>query len=76
MIYEHTCPQSPECLEGFDQKQHDPHAPSSLFTRSCPEQYFFVCFPGVKKVLEGKYFADMEEVKQKIAEALKGIKIN
>ena len=30
----------------------------------------------MKKALKGKHFADVEEVKQKIAEALKGIKIN
>ena len=30
----------------------------------------------MKKVLKGKCFADVEEVKQKTAEALKGIKIN
>ena len=30
----------------------------------------------MKKVLKGKHFADVEEVKQKTAEALKGIKID
>ena len=30
----------------------------------------------MKKVLKGKPFADVEEVKQKTAEALKGIKID
>ena len=30
----------------------------------------------MKKVLKGKQFADVEEVKQKMAEALKGIKID
>ena len=34
------------------------------------------CVPGWKTVLKGKCFADVEEVKQKTAEALKGIKIN
>ena len=29
----------------------------------------------MKKVLKGKHFADVEEVKQKMAEALKGIKL-
>ena len=29
----------------------------------------------MKKVLKGKHFADVEEAKQKMAEALKGIKI-
>ena len=33
-------------------------------------------FPWMKKVLKGKHFADVEEVKQKMAEALEGIKID
>ena len=33
-------------------------------------------FPQMKKVLKGKWFADVEKVKQKIAEALKSIKID
>ena len=37
--------------------------------------FFFVGFLGWKKVLKGKPFAEVEEDKQKIAEALKGIKI-
>ena len=39
-----------------------------------PEQLFL--FPPMKKVLKGKRFADVEEVKQKPAEVVKGIKIN
>ena len=34
----------------------------------------FFLFPRRKKFLKGKHFADVEEVKQKMAEALKGIK--
>ena len=37
---------------------------------------FSFLFPQMKKVLKGKHFAHMEVVKQKIAEALKGIKID
>ena len=33
-------------------------------------------FPQRKKVLKGKYFADVENMKQKMAEALGGIKID
>ena len=33
-------------------------------------------FPRIKGVLKEKCFANMEEVKQKMAEALKGIKID
>ena len=36
----------------------------------------FVCFPGWKKVLKEKHFANVEEMWQKTAEALNGIKIN
>ena len=35
----------------------------------------FFLFLWMKKVLEGKRFANVEEVKQKMAEALNGIKI-
>ena len=35
----------------------------------------FILFPRMKKVLKGKCFADVEEMKQEMAEALKGIKI-
>ena len=35
----------------------------------------FLLFPQMNKVLEGRGFADVEEVKQKIAEAQEGIKI-
>ena len=36
----------------------------------------FFLFPQMKKVIKGKCFANVEEVKQKMAEALKGIKID
>ena len=48
-----------------------PHPPYSLSVT--PSNFFL--FPQLKKVLKGKRFADVEEVKQKTAEALKGIKI-
>ena len=74
MIYKHTCPHSAECSAVFDQKQHDPHAPPSLVTQPYPEQLFK--FPWMNKFLKGEHFASVEEVKQKTAEALKGIKID
>ena len=37
---------------------------------------FFFLFPQMKKGLKAKHFANVEEVKQKMAEALKGIKVN
>ena len=80
VIYEHTCPHHTECSAVFDQKQHDPSAPPSPFTWSpClppPATSLFFCFSGWKKVLKGKCFVDVEEVKQKMAEALKSIKID
>ena len=36
---------------------------------------FFVSFPRWQKVLKGKCFANVEEVEEKTAETLKGIKI-
>ena len=49
-----------------------PHPPYSLhFTLSD-----FFLFPWLKKVLKGKHFANVEEVKQKTTESLKDIKID
>ena len=47
---------------------HPPYSPN-LALSNC-----FLFFR-MKKVLKGKHFADVEEVQQKMAEALKGIKI-
>ena len=49
-------------------RPHPPYSPIS------PQVTFFVSLD--EKVLKGKHFAEVEEVKQKMAEALKGIKIN
>ena len=48
-----------------------PHPPYSPHLTPSP---LFFCFPGWKKVLKGKHFADVEEVKQKMTEALRGTK--
>ena len=48
---------------------HPPYSPDLTLS------YFFL-FTLMKKVLKGKRFANVEEMKQKTAEALKGIKIN
>ena len=74
VIYKRTCPHCTECSAVFDQKWHDPDALPSPFTRLHPERLFV--FPWMKKALKGKHFANVEEVKQKMAEALEGIKIN
>ena len=49
-----------------------PHPPYS--SHLTPSDFIFL-FPGMKRVLKGKRFTAMEEVKQ-TAEALKGIKID
>ena len=48
---------------------HPPYLPD-------PSPSDFFLFPWMKNVLKGKYFADAEEVKQKMAEALRRIQIN
>ena len=50
---------------------HPPYSPDLTLRNT------LVClFPQMKKVLTGKHFADVEEVKQKTAEALKDIRLN
>ena len=68
-------PTTPGVQQCLTPKWHDPHAPPSLFTWFLPE-WLFCLFAQVKKVLRGKHFADVEEVKQKTAEALKDIKMD
>ena len=55
-----------ECSAVFDQKLHNPtpHPPCS--PNLTPRDLFL--FPWMKKVLKGKRFADVEEVKQKTAD--------
>ena len=48
---------------------HPPYSPNLT-----PGNFFL--FPRMRKVLKGKDFVDVEEVKQKMAKALKGIKID
>ena len=47
VIYDHTCPHH-SVFHSFWPKQHDPHAPPSLFTPSHPQVTLF-CFPGCKQ---------------------------
>ena len=74
VIYKHTCPHRAEYSAVFGQKRHDPCAPPYLPNLS-PSNFFF-WFLRMKKVLKGKCFADVEEVKPKTTEVLKGIKID
>ena len=71
MIYQHTCPHRAVCSAVFDQNWNDPLYSPSLTLSNI---FFFVSLD--ENVLHGKCFADVEEVKQKTAEALKGIKID
>ena len=90
-FFQHVCPvhhgwfmRAPdhthtECSAVLTKKwggRHVHHAPLSVFTQSCPRQLLLLLFPWMKKVLKGKCFAIEEEVKQKMAEALKGIEVN
>ena len=73
VIYKHTCPYPAECSADFDQKWHDPlplHFTLCIHLIS-PHTNLF---PQLKKVLKGKHFADVEQVKQKKAKALKASK--
>ena len=71
---QHTCPQVQNVQQFLTKNSMTlmPHPPC------LPDlaRATFVCFPGWKKVLKGKDFADVEEVKQKKAETLKCIKID
>ena len=67
-------PTPAECSAVFDQKQHDLPCPTFPIHPISPRGTFL--FPQKKRVLKGEHFADMEAVKQKTAEALKGIKID
>ena len=64
----------PHCDEFSTKKCHDPRDPPFIFTGSHPERLVFVSRD--EKVLKGKRFADVEEVKQKMAEARKDGKID
>ena len=74
VIYKCTCPHHTECSAVFEQRWHDPvpHLPDS--PTLTPRDYFL--FLWMKKFCKSKYFIDKEEVKHKMAEVLKGIKID
>ena len=68
LCYEHTCPYWAEWSAVFVQKQHNPCAPP-LYSPDLALSDFFVS--QMKKVLKGKSFAHVEEVKQKMAKEWK-----
>ena len=55
--------------DGLIPLPHPPYSPDFS-----PTDFFL--FPLMKKVLEGKHFANVEKVKQKMAGVLKSIKID
>ena len=55
--------------DGMSPMPHPPYLPDLAPATFC-------LFPWMKKVLKRKHFANEEELKQKIAESLKGIKID
>ena len=73
-IYECTCPHSTEHPVVFYHIGITP-MPYPPYLSNLTQSNFLL-FPWMKKALKGKHFADVEEVKQKTVEALKGIKIN
>ena len=75
VIHELTCPHHAGCSAVVDQTSMTPvsHPP---YSHDLAPRDFFFCFPGWKKGLRGKHFANAEEVKPKTAEALKGIQID
>ena len=72
VIYECTCPHHAEYSAVFDAKQHHPQGPAIPIHPISPQSTLF-CFPGWEKFAKGNV---LEEVKQKMADALKGIQIN
>ena len=53
--------------DGMTPRPHSPYSPSLTLSN-------FFLFPWMKRFIKGKCFPDEEELKQKMAEALKGIK--
>ena len=77
VVFECTCPHRSECSAVFDNKTAWPLPWPAPFIYPISHWVTFLClFPWVKKGLKRKPFADAVEVKQKMAEALEGIKID
>ena len=76
VFYAHNCPQG-RGFSSFLSKTAWPLCPTLTSHQISPRVTFFVClFPWMKKVLKGKWVADVEKVKQKTAKTVKGIKID
>ena len=54
-----------ECSAVFDLKQHDPHAPPSLFTGSLPERMLFVSPDEESPQMETVCACGRDEIEQK-----------
>ena len=64
------------CVQQFLTQNGMTPMPCSSYSPDPAPNNFFCLFLWMKKVLKGKCFVDVEKVKQKMAEALKVIKIN
>ena len=76
MIYEPTCPHHAECTAVFDQKQHDPHVPPSLFTESYSKGHFIFVSPDEESPQREMFCQCERGETKKMTEALKAIKID
>ena len=76
VVYKTPCLTTLSVEQFLTQNGMPRHALSPLFTLSPPKGLFVVVVLLDEKVLKRKCFADVEEVKQKMAKALKGIQIN
>ena len=68
-------PTLPWVFSSFDQNTAWPTQPSLPIHPDVHQSDFFL-FPQMKKVLKGKHFANVEEVKQKTGETLRGVKMD
>ena len=78
VIYKLTCQHLFEYAAGFDPKRNEPHALSSLYTRSGPKETFclFVFLDERTKRSSKKMFSRWGRSKTKNAEAVKSIKMD
>ena len=76
VIYECTCPHLADCSVVYDPILAWLPCPTLPIHLILPQTTFCLFVSLDEKVLKGKCFANVEELKQKTAEALKGIKID
>ena len=72
---QHTCPQV-QNVQQFLTKNSMTPTPHPLYSSDLTPSAFFFGLPDKKTSSKGNFCADVEEVKQKTAKVLKGIKID